>query len=102
MEEAVEWLKGNQNSLVELTMATNSYLTAEDRKKLYAVHEGIVSFIPDVQNKDEWIRSTRTDIDLNKNMEDLFKDYFKHAKGQEPGKTMMDLFKEVLSEEEAQ
>ena len=102
MVEAVEWLKGNQNSLVELTMATNSYLTAEDRKKLYAVHEGIVSFIPDVQNKNEWIRSTLTDIDLNKNMEDLFKDYFKHAKGQEPGKTMMDLFKEVLSEEEAQ
>jgi exonuclease SbcD len=33
-------------------------------------------------------------------MEELFRDYFKHEKGQEPNEDLMNLFKEVLAEEE--
>jgi exonuclease SbcD len=102
MDEAVEWLKDNQDCLVELTMATETYLTAEERKKLYAVHEGIVSFIPDVRNKGDWSDETQKDIDLNKSMEGLFRDYFVHAKGQEANETILNLFREILSEEGVQ
>lgn len=101
VEEAVEWLQEYPNSLVELTMATETYLTAEERKRLYAAHDGIVLLIPDVQNKQMNGEKTQQAIDLNKNMEELFKDYFRSAKGQEPGESILQLFKEILSEEAA-
>jgi len=102
IEEAVDWLKKNQNTLVELTMATETYLTSEERKRLYAAHDGIISLIPDVQNMGDLGENTKKVIDLNKSMEALFGDYFRHAKGQEPNESIMQLFKEVLSEEDAQ
>ena len=102
IEEAVEWLKENQNTLVELTMATETYLTAEERKRLYTAHDGIVSLIPDVQNMGDWGENTKKVIDLNKSMGALFGDYFRHAKGQEPNESILQLFKEILSEEDAQ
>ncbi len=99
MEDAIEWLKENPDTLVELTMATETYLTAEERKRLYAAHEGIVSLIPDVKNRNEGSGSAKHTIDLNKGMEELFSEYFKHSKGQEPNDNILKLFKEVLSEE---
>jgi len=100
MDEAVEWLKDNPNTLVELTMATETYLTAEERKRLYAAHDGIVLLIPDVQNNQAHGENGQQTIDLSKSMEDLFKDYFRSDKGQEPSDSIMQLFKEILSEEE--
>lgn len=99
MEDAIEWLMENSDTLVELTMATETYLTAEERKRLYAAHEGIVSLIPDVKNRNEGSGSAKHTIDLNKGMEELFSEYFKHSKGQEPNDNILKLFKEVLSEE---
>jgi len=99
MAEALGWLGENPTSLVELTMATETYLTAEERKRLFAAHEGIVSLIPDVKNRGEVTGSSKHTIDLSKGMEDLFSEYFKHAKGQEPNDNILKLFKEVLSEE---
>jgi DNA repair protein SbcD/Mre11 len=100
VEEAMAWLQDNPESLIELTMVTDTYLTAEDRKRLYAVHKGIVSFIPDVKNRGEQAGVTKHHIDLSKNMEELFGEYFKHAKGQGANENIMRLFREVLSEEE--
>jgi len=102
MEEAVGWLTAHPNALVELTMATETYLTAEERKRLYAAHDGIVLLIPDVLNKQVHGENTQHSIDLNKSMEELFKDYFRSDKGQEPSDSIMQLFKEILSEEDAQ
>ncbi len=102
IEEAINWLIESPDSLVELTMATDTYLTAEERKQLYGVHEGIVSLIPDVKNQNEWNNSLNHNIDLNKGIEELFGEYFKHAKGQEPNENILKLFKEVLSEEDSQ
>jgi len=102
VDEAIEWLQNNPCTLVELTMATKTYLTAEERKQLYAAHDGIVSLIPDVQMKGDWNDPSQKTIDLNKNMEGLFIDYFRHEKGQEPNEVLLSLFKEIVSEEEAQ
>lgn len=98
VEEAVEWLAANPKCLVELTMATETYLTAAERKKLYAAHEGIVMLIPDVKNKNEWQDGAGNQIDLTKSIEDLFIEYFKHARGQDPNENLLKLLKEVLSE----
>jgi len=102
IDEAVEWLKDNPDSLVELTMSTDTYLTSDERKQLNAAHDGLVSLIPDVKNRGDRNDSNSNSIDLNKSMEALFIDYFKQAKGQEPNENLLNLFKEVLSEEEAQ
>ena len=66
MEEAIGWLTENPDSLVELTMATETYLTAEERKQLYAAHEGIVSLIPDVKNRNEWMRYLASTLNIPK------------------------------------
>ncbi len=100
MEEALNWLVQNQGCLVELILETDTYLTAQERKQLNAVHNGIVTLIPEVINQDESNSGNKKSIDLTKNMEALFMDYFKHAKGQEPNSEIMDLFIEILAEDE--
>jgi exonuclease SbcD len=81
-------------------MATDTYLKAEERKRLYAAHDGIVMLIPEAQHPDADGENHRTTIDLTQNMEALFKAYFRNAKGQEPSDAILHLFKEILSEEE--
>jgi len=100
VEEAVNWLAENPKCLVELTMATETYLNAAERKRLYTAHEGIVMLIPDVRNRNEWLSGSNDQIDLTKPIEELFIEYFRHARGQEPNENLLKLLKEVLSETE--
>ena len=100
VDEALGFLNANQEALIELTMVTDTYLTAEERKMINRAHQGIVSIIPEVKNGIVDGGDYRANIDLTKGMEDLFVEYFKHSKGQEPNDRILDLFKEILSEEE--
>ena len=97
--EAIEWLQVHQSALIELTMSTETSLTAEERKSLNAAHSGIISIIPDVKRADDDQVNFRRTIDLTKGMEELFTDYFRYEKGQEPNQRILDLFKEVLAQE---
>lgn len=93
-EEAVAWLRENQDILVELTLVTDDYLKADERKQLFQAHNGIVTLIPEV--KTIAIENQHTNaIDLNQNMEELFIQYFKSKHGQHPNQELLDLFKEV-------
>jgi exonuclease SbcD len=96
---AIEWLQVHQSALIELTMCTETYLTAEERKLLNAAHSGIISIIPDVKRVDDDQVNFRRMIDLTKGMEELFTDYFRYEKQQEPNQRILDLFKEVLAQE---
>nr|WP_320022476.1 exonuclease subunit SbcD [uncultured Draconibacterium sp.] len=100
MEDALQWLSENQDALVELTLVTETYLNATDRKQLNKTHAGIVSIIPEVTNADSTVGSQQKQIDLSRSMEELFHDYFKHEKGQEPNDEIKRLFTEILAEEE--
>jgi exonuclease SbcD len=100
IDEALLWLSENPDSLVELTMVTDTYLTAQERKQLSTAHNGIVTIIPEVKNASEFSGGNKKSIDLAKNMEELFTDYFRHGKGQEPNEEIMKLFIEILAEEE--
>jgi DNA repair protein SbcD/Mre11 len=97
--EAIEWLNEHQSALIELTMSTETYLTAEERKLLNAAHSGIISIIPDIKKGDNDTANFRKIIDLSKGMDELFTDYFRYEKGQEPNQRILNLFKEILSEE---
>jgi exonuclease SbcD len=99
IDEALLWLTDNQDCLVELTMVTDTFLTAQERKQLSAAHNGIVAIIPEVRNAAEFQSGSKKGIDLTRNMEELFTDYFRHSKGQEPNEEIMKLFTEILAEE---
>lgn len=98
--EAIEWLREHQSALIELTMSTETYLTADERKSLNIAHSGIISIIPDVKRGDGDSLNFRRTIDLSKGMEELFTDYFRYEKGQEPNQQILNLFKEILAEDE--
>ena len=100
MEDAIKWLSENQDCLVELTMVTDTFLTALERKQLSAAHDGIVTIIPEVKSSGDIAAKQSKIIDLSKDMNTLFRDYFKYAKGQEPNDEIMVLFTEILSEDE--
>ena len=99
VDEAIEWLLAHQLALIELTMSTDTYLTAEERKSLNNAHNGIISIIPDVKRVDDDQVNFRRAIDLTKGMDELFTDYFRYEKGQEPNQQILSLFKEILAQE---
>ncbi len=98
--EAVQWLRAHPDTLVELTIATETYLTSQERKQLLDAHDGIVAIIPEIKNVDLLEDGNSRPIDLSRNIEELFIDYFESKHGQKPNQRLLDLFKEVLSEEE--
>jgi len=100
IEEALQWLTENPDCLCELTMVTETYLTAQERKRLSSAHNGIVTIIPEVINATGVSSGSKKSIDLSKSMEELFADYFRHTKGQAPNAELMALFTELLAENE--
>ncbi|HNS18500.1 MAG TPA: exonuclease subunit SbcD [Bacteroidales bacterium] len=101
MDEAVEWLTQNQDVYLELTIVSDQYLSAIDRKRLQDAHPHIVTIIPESRNAiagDDGNKGVA--IDLTKKMEELFIDYFKYKKRQEPGENILDLFREITSGKE--
>lgn len=102
VDAAIEWLLQNHDCLVELTLSTNNFLTAAERKQLNAAHDGIVALIPEVKNTGLTETLSRKNIDPGKSMDALFREYFQFAKGQEPNDEIMNLFTEILAGEENQ
>ncbi|MFV0441397.1 MAG: exonuclease SbcCD subunit D, partial [Lachnospirales bacterium] len=98
--QAVEWLEANQDTLVELTIKTDTFLTAEERRSIEKSHDGVVSVIPLVTGENELSRDEST-LDLSDSMEALFTQFFKSKNGgTEPSEEQMNLFKEILATEE--
>ncbi len=95
IDSAVRWLQDNPSCLVELTMVSETYLTSMDRKRLTDAHDGIITIIPEVLNKELQQVEDKT-IDPGRTMVDLFREYFKHRKGQEPNDRIVELFREVI------
>ena len=98
IDDAVLWLEDNPDALVELTLITPDYLHAEDRQRIFKAHKGIVALIPQITD-DSILNLQGNTIDLNMDMESLFKSYFTYRQGQEPNEDLMDLFREVLGNE---
>ena len=99
VDEAVRWLNDHPNVLVELHIKTDHHLTADDRKRLSAAHDGILRIVPEFSNPDLLKFTSGKQIDLSRGTEELFEEYFLHRKGQKPNQELMDLFREVISQE---
>ena len=94
-------MENNQNTLVELTMISDEFMTSSERKALFDSHAGIVTIIPQINNKITE-EHERVDIDLKKDIKDLFVDYFQYRHNQAPNDRILSLLKEVLAEEDEQ
>jgi exonuclease SbcD len=100
LEEAIAWLNENPDCLAELTMVTDTFLTAQERKQLDNAHDGIITIIPEVRQTGGINPKNRMNIDLSKSMKELFRDYFRHVKNQDPNDDLIRLFTEILAEED--
>ncbi len=97
VEKTIEWLNENPYSLVELTLESETFLKAEERKMIYQSHNGIVHLIPKVKNQ-EFSENRLQEINLNQDIQLLFNDYFKSKNGgQEANEELIDLFNEILN-----
>ncbi len=95
--KTVEWLTANQDTFVELTLESETFLTADERKRLYQSHNGIVHLIPKVKNL-ELSKNHLHDINLNQDIQSLFRDYFKSKNGgQDANDELIHLFNEILN-----
>ncbi|MBI2258312.1 MAG: exonuclease subunit SbcD [Flavobacteriia bacterium] len=97
IEMAVKWLLDNPNTLIELTIESDHFITNEELKKMNESHDGIIHIIPVLTNLEE-ITDNKFSVNLDQNLEGLFIDYFKSTKkGQLPNEEILNLFHEVLN-----
>jgi len=97
VENTIYWLNENSNTLLELTLESETFLKAEERKLIFQSHNGIVHLIPKVKNQD-FNEKQLKDINLNQDIQSLFKDYFKSKNGgQEANEDLINLFNEILN-----
>lgn len=97
VENAVKWLGDNPNTWVELTLESETFLTAGERKKIFQTHQGIVYLIPKIKTEKTDINPYTKEIDLQKETSELFKEYFKSKyQQQEPNEELMNILKEIL------
>ncbi|MFT4203623.1 MAG: exonuclease subunit SbcD [Chitinophagaceae bacterium] len=98
MDDALQWLDANQDALVELTIQTEQFLAAKDRKAILGLHSGVIAIIPEIIGDDN-NAATHIDIDLSQDIETLFQQYFKYKRGQDISEDLVGLFKEMQSQD---
>ncbi|WP_413512709.1 metallophosphoesterase family protein [Myroides odoratus] len=98
VDEAVEWLQENPDHLVELTLVSDTFLKADDIKRIHQAHDGIITLIPVVNLAHQSNQNQRKQVNLEQDIQGLFADYFKQKNnGQEPNAEIMDLFNEIIN-----
>lgn len=95
IEETVQWLTENPETFVELTLKSQTFLKADERKRIFGSHKGIVHLIPKIAH-DPVSENQLPEIDLSQDPLPLFREYFKSKNnGQEPNEELISLFKEI-------
>ncbi|NVO18663.1 MAG: exonuclease subunit SbcD [Bacteroidetes bacterium] len=100
MADAEAWLLAALHSLVELTIVSGTFLSGADRRRLMEIHDGIVVIIPEITGPDTKEEENTSGTPQQKSMQELFADFFKSKKGQEPDPAILSLFQEINAEEE--
>ncbi|MCL7987199.1 exonuclease subunit SbcD [Sphingobacterium sp. lm-10] len=102
IDVAVDWLQNNPNTLVELTMVSDTFMTSAALKSLQEAHDGIIHIIPVVQNHTTTLAIDKPVADLEKDVKSLFVDYFQSRYGQQPNEELLSLFQEINGESDTQ
>lgn len=96
IDDAERWLLAHPDHLVELTLVSEHFLQVDDLKRLYKAHQGIISIIPQMRHYDKDSNTQERIVEINKDIEELFQDYFSFKHGQKPNQELRELFKEIL------
>jgi exonuclease SbcD len=98
IEKAVDWLRENPKTLVELTLVSNTFLEASALKQIHQAHDGIIHIIP-VIAADKLQQENNTTVNLEQDLKGLFVDFFKNKNaGVAPDAVLMSLFQEITTE----
>jgi exonuclease SbcD len=99
LPETLKWLEENPYCFVELTYETDYAIDAATRKAIQKAHDGIVNLIPRLKGVSNTENNRLQVEDLGKSMTSLFQLFYKSEKGQEPNAKLLELFQEVISQE---
>lgn len=99
LAETLNWLESNPYCFVELTYQTEHSIDAATRRAIHQAHDGIVNLIPQIKNPIGQEELKLTAADLEKDMLSLFQLYFKNERGQEAHQELLEIFKEVISQD---
>lgn len=95
INQCLQWLYENPDTLVELTVVSDTFLTSAELKSIQQAHDGIIHIIPVVKNRPQM--TGKNTVDLEKDVKSLFADYFKNRHGQEPNEEIKTLFNEIIA-----
>lgn len=95
IDDAVTWLLANPYCLVELTLVSSTFLATQDLKRIHESHDGIIYIIP-IINKEDAETQQLPKVNLDQDMQGLFKDYFVSKHKQEPNEELLNLFQEII------
>jgi exonuclease SbcD len=100
LSDTLKWLEDNPYCFVELTYASDEAIDAASRKAIMKAHSGIVNLIPEI--KSEMNRETGGLLadDLSQDMVTLFSKYYQTQKGQMPNQELLQLFREIISQDQ--
>ncbi|EAZ81217.1 metallophosphoesterase family protein [Algoriphagus machipongonensis] len=98
LPETLAWLEENPYCFVEITYVTEHSIDAATRKAIMKAHDGIVNLIPQINNPAGTEDLSLQVEDLGKDMSSLFQLFYKSEKGQEPNEELMEIFREVISQ----
>jgi exonuclease SbcD len=101
IDKALAWLADNQNAIVQITLITENYLEAKDKKRLMDAHSGLMPIIPEIRAKKGEAAFDQKEIKSidGQRIEDIFVSYFQHKKGQSPNSNILGILKEILATE---
>ena len=101
IQEALEVAEKNADkdifSYFEIT--TEKSLEAEDIRTLKKTMKNVLEIRPIISGADEFEKKEVVDINRG-NIEDFFKDFYKENKGTEPSEDVLNIFRELVSEDE--
>jgi exonuclease SbcD len=95
IDATVKWLLENTYSLVELTLLSDTFISNQDLKRIHESHDGIIHIIP-IVSKEDTEDTQMIKVNLDQDIQGLFKDFFVSKYKQEPNEEILDLFREVL------
>lgn len=97
IEEALRWCEEGRdlNAWIDLEIHTDRALTMEEQKRLRELNPGIINIRPVVVSEKESIISF--DRREGKNIEELFRDYYRHRTGMEAAEELVETLLEVIN-----
>lgn len=96
-DDALFWLKENQDCYIELILHCDSFIKAEERQQLQEAHPRLTNIIPVIKRDGQQQSGENKPPDINSKMEDLFSGFFEQKNGQPPSNEILDIFREITA-----